>query len=252
MNKDQTAPSAREHSKIIARVAKETLAPLGLFQKGSSRTWIDDRGWWIVVIEFQPSGFGKGSYLNVGAMWLWHEEDHFTFDFGNDVGCRIASFVGYVDEKQFTREAMRLAYLAKDELLKLRSKLVSIHDAARYLPSKAARDDSAWTKLSAAIALGYVGKTFRARWLFKSIERKKPLGDWELRLQESARSFADTLDRSDGFQRYVEERIWRTRKLLKLPERTELDIDRKDRSVLHRWKSRFTVLRAMIGASKRL
>jgi len=240
MNKDQTAPSGREHSKIISRVAKETLAPLGLFQKGSSRTWIDDRGWWIVVIEFQPSGFGKGSHLNVGAMWLWHEQDHFTFDFGNDVGCRIASFVGYVDEKQFTREANRLAYLAKDEVLKLRSKLVSIHDAARYLPRKAARDDSAWTKLSAAIALGYVGKTFRARWLFKSIERKKPVGDWELRHQESARGFAETLDRSDDFQRCVKERIWRTRKLLKLPERTELDIDRKDRPVLHRWKSRFT------------
>ena len=67
-----------EHSKIIARVAKETLAPLGLFQKGSSRTWTDDHGWWIVVIEFQPSGFGKGSYLNVGAMWLWHEKDNAT------------------------------------------------------------------------------------------------------------------------------------------------------------------------------
>jgi len=251
MKKDQTAPSGTEHSKIITRVAKEMLAPLGLFQKGSSRTWIDDRGWWIVVIEFQPSGFGKGSYLNVGAMWLWHEEDHFTFDFGNDVGCRIASFVGYVDEKQFTREAIRLAYLAKDEVLKLRSKLVSIHDAARYLPSKAAHDDSAWTKLSAAIALGYVGKTFRARWLFKSIERKKPVGDWELRLQERARGFAETLDKSGDFQRNVKERIWRTRKLLKLPERTELDIDRKDSPVRHRWKSRFTVLRAMIGASKR-
>ena len=250
MNKDQTAPSGREHSKIIARVARETLAPLGVFQRGSSRTWIDDRGWWIVVIEFQPSGFGKGSYLNVGAMWLWHEKDHFTFDFGHDVGCRIASFVGYVDEKQFTPEAIRLAYLAKDEVLKLRSKLVSIHDAARYLPSKAARDDSTWSKLSAAIALGYVGRTFRARWLFKSIERKKPVGDWELRLRDSARGFAETLDSSDDFQRYVKERILRTRKLLKLPERTELDIDRKDSPVLHRWKSRFTALRAMIGAGK--
>ncbi len=251
MNKDQTAPSGREHSKIISRVAKETLAPLGVFQKGSSRTWIDDRGWWIVVIEFQPSGFGKGSYLNVGAMWLWHEQDHFTFDFGNDIGCRIASFVGYVDEKQFTREAIRLAYLAKDEVLKLRSKLVSIHDAARYLPRKAARDDSAWTKLSAAIALGYVGKTIRARWLFKSIERKKPVGDWELRHQESARGFVETLDRSDDFQRCVKERIWRTRKLLKLPERTELDIDRKDSPVLRRWKSRFTQWSKMLVMRKK-
>jgi len=235
-----------EHSKIIARAAKETLAPLGIFQLGRSRTWIDDRGWWIVVVEFQPSGFGKGSYLNVGAMWLWQEKDYFTFDFGNDVGCRIASLVKYVDEKQFTPEAIRLASLAKDEVLRLRSRLVSIHDAARYLPGKAGRDDSPWTKLSAAIALGYVGKTLRARWFFKSIERKKPVHDWEVGLRESARGFAETLGRSDDFQRYVKEAIWRTRKLLKLPERTELDIDREDSAVSHRWKSRFTALRAMI------
>ena len=246
--KDQAAPPGINHSKIIARVAEETLAPLGIFQKGRSRTWIDDRGWWIVNIEFQPSGFSKGSYLNVGAMWLWHEKDYFTFDFGgNDVGCRIASFVEYVDEKQFTPEAIRLASLAKEEALKLRSKIASIHDAARYLPGKAGRDDNPWTKLSAAIALGYVGKTLRARWIFKSILLKKPVHDWEVGLQERARGFADALERSDNFQRYVKERIQSTRKLLKLPEVTELGIDREDSGVSHRWKSRFKALRAMIG-----
>jgi hypothetical protein len=113
MDKEQTAPRGLEHSKIIAEAAKETLEPLGIFQKGRSRSWIDDRGWWIVNIEFQPSGNSKGSYLNVAAMWLWDENDFFTFDFGNDVGGRIAGFVEYVDEKQFTPEALRLSLLAK-------------------------------------------------------------------------------------------------------------------------------------------
>jgi hypothetical protein len=240
MNRDLTAPSIMDHSKIIAQVAKETLAPLGIFQKGRSRIWIDDRGWWVVHIEFQPSGFSKGSYLNVGAMWLWHEKDYFTFDAGNDDdGYRIAKFVEYVDEKQFRPEVIRLASAAKAKALRLRSKFASIHDAARYLPGQARRDENPWTKLSAAIALGYVGKTFRARWLFKSIERKKPVHDWEVQLREMARGFAETLDRPADFQRYVKETILRTRTLLKLPERTELNIDPEQNAVSHPRKFRF-------------
>jgi hypothetical protein len=247
MNKEQTASRSMAHSKIIAEAAKETLEALGIFQKGRSRSWIDDRGWWIINIEFQPSGSSKGSYLNVGAMWLWHEKDHFTFDFGNDVGCRIAGFVEYVNEKQFTPEATRLASLAKAETLRLRNKFVSIHDAARYLPAMARRDDSPWTELAAAIALGYVGNTSRARRLFKSIERKKPVHQWEYQLQERARGFDEALDRPDDFQRYVKEAIWRTRKLLKLPERTELGfIDEKQHDGVSRLlKARFEMLRTM-------
>ena len=56
-----------QHNRIIARAAKRRLEPLGCLQKGRSRTWIDDHGWWIGVVEFQPSGWSKGSYLNVGA-----------------------------------------------------------------------------------------------------------------------------------------------------------------------------------------
>jgi hypothetical protein len=224
MHKDLTASSSTAHSKIIAQVAKETLAPLGIFQMGRSRTWIDDRGWWIVVIEFQPSGFSKGSYLNVGAMWLWHEKDYFTFDAGNDVRCRIAKFVEYVNEKQFRPEIIQLASAAKAETLRLRSKFASIHDAARYLPGQARRNENRWTELHAAIALGYVGKTFRARRLFKRISRQKPAEEWEGLVREMAPGFAETLDRPADFQRNVKETILRTRKLLKLPERTELDL----------------------------
>src|SRR6202000_1719294 len=38
--------------------------PLGLERRGRSRTWIDDQRWYAIVVEFQPSGFSKGSYLN--------------------------------------------------------------------------------------------------------------------------------------------------------------------------------------------
>jgi hypothetical protein len=206
------------HSKIIAQAAKETLSPLGVFQKGRSRTWIDDRGWWIVVIEFQPSSWSRGSYLNVGAMWLWHEKDYFSFDFGS----RIARFVRYSDERQFTPEAMKLAAQAREETIKLRRQFASVSDAARYLPKRARKHGNPWTELAAAIALGYVGTPSQSRSFFESIERIKPTYEWETRLRETARAFAEILDNPINFRRSVEETIWRTRKLLKLPERTEL------------------------------
>jgi len=62
------------HSKIIADAAKRNLAPIGLTRKGRSRVWLDDRGWYVTVVEFQPSGFSKGSYLNVGRSYQ-HDND---------------------------------------------------------------------------------------------------------------------------------------------------------------------------------
>lgn len=221
-----------DHSRIIAELAKETLAPLGIFQKGRSRTWIDDRGWWIIVIEFQPSGFSKGSYLNVGAMWLWHEKEHFSFDSGNDAGCRITKFVEYVDEKQFRPEVVRLAIAAKEEVLRLRSLFASVHRVARYLRDQAKRNENVWTELAAAVALGYVGETSKARGLFKRIERRNPGQDWGRLLQQTALEFAVSLERPPDFQRKVQETILRTRKLLKLPERAELNIDLEENLVL--------------------
>jgi hypothetical protein len=43
------------------------LTPLGLTQRGRSRLWLDDHGWWLIVVEFQPSAWSRGSHLNVSA-----------------------------------------------------------------------------------------------------------------------------------------------------------------------------------------
>src|SRR5260370_1356446 len=67
-------------SKVIAEVAKQILAPLGVKRKGRSRTWLDDHGWWLGIVEFQPSGWDAGSYLNVGPMFLWQPISHLVLE----------------------------------------------------------------------------------------------------------------------------------------------------------------------------
>ena len=54
---------------------KMTLAPEGLFRVGSSRRWIDDNGYFVIQVEFQPSAYDRGSYLNVGISLLWEASE---------------------------------------------------------------------------------------------------------------------------------------------------------------------------------
>ncbi len=77
------------HSKILIQTAKTLLTPLGIVQKGQSRTWIDDHGWWVIMMEFQPSGWSKGTYLNVGVCWLWDRNNYLSFDVGDRINALL-------------------------------------------------------------------------------------------------------------------------------------------------------------------
>ena len=107
--------SSAEHSKLLTLAARKHLAPLGCKQQGRSRFWFDDHGWWAATVEFQPSSWSKGSYLNVGAMWFWHPADHWVF---NEFE-RVAPFQEFRDDIQFaevarTREKLGLPALSTD------------------------------------------------------------------------------------------------------------------------------------------
>ena len=102
-------PSTVDYNKIIRNAANSVLRPNGLFQKGTSRVWIDDNGWYLTIVEFQPSGYMKGSYLNVAIHYLWCEIDYFTFDYGSRIG-GFKEFTG--DAEQFQDEMTELAQTA--------------------------------------------------------------------------------------------------------------------------------------------
>lgn len=99
----------QDHNKIIRRAAGEVLKPLGLFQVGQSRLWIDDNGWFLTLVEFQPSGFSKGSYLNVALHFLWGRDissaaHSFNFPVGGAI--RQNAFVALADHETDFYEAM--------------------------------------------------------------------------------------------------------------------------------------------------
>ncbi len=109
------------HSKLINKAARDILKPIGVVRKGQSRLWLDDNGCWLTLVEFQPSSWSKGTYLNVGICWLWYPKDSFSFDIGD----RVSGFIEFQDEDTFLPQAKALAEQAKKHILSNRLALSS-------------------------------------------------------------------------------------------------------------------------------
>ena len=166
--------AAGPHSLLLATAARQILKPMQLVQKGRSRLWVDDHGWWIVNVEFQPSSFSKGSYLNVGAQWLWRRSTGHSFD----VGHRLEEFVPFVSEAQFQPEARRLMLRAADRVAELRAQFTTVEDVTAYYEVEAggvppshshqgpAAELPSTGRYAAAIANGLTGHLELARRLF--------------------------------------------------------------------------------------
>ncbi|SRR6266446_1276986 len=203
-----------EHGKIIAAAAKKHLVPIGAQRKGQSRTWFCDQKYWLILIEFQPSGWSKGSYLNVGAHWLWHLRD-LSFDYGR---IRIANFVPFETAEQFQPEAERLATEAAAEVGQLRDVFASLEDTARRLMLAVINGGTHWSVYHAAVAAGLVGDVVGSRQLFERV-RIDFAGDqtWRQEIRSIAVQLAEALSSRRAYREAVQELIQRNRTLNKLP-----------------------------------
>ncbi len=113
-----------EHNKIIRNAAKKILSPHGIFQKGQSRIWVDDNGWFLTIIEFQPSSWPKSSYLNVGICFLWTKRKNISFDIGYRVKDNKSAdlFIEYRNNDElFYKQSLNLAQAALDRTLYFRN-----------------------------------------------------------------------------------------------------------------------------------
>ena len=196
---------------IIAKAAKTALKPLGCQQKGNSRIWFDDHGWWLTLIEFQPSAWGKGSYLNVGAMWLWHAQDHWSFH----NGYRVEGFQPNQDESQFVIAAGHFAKRAADEVLACRKKFSLLPAVAKYLCG--IENKTEWDHYHAAIALALSGAQGRAAVELSAVLQTPVHAPWVEALQDKAKALFTQESCPKLFHKAVYSEIAKARRLLKLP-----------------------------------
>ncbi len=147
---------AKSANLLIAAVASDHLAPLGLIRKGRSRTWIDDHGWWLINVEFQPSSGRVGCYLNIGDQHLWVVRPHLTFD-GMERPVGAAAFVAFNgDEEAF---AQSMAHVAKVAIEAIRRRRDAHGDGIKALKRLTDRGDD----LNAGIAAALRGDQEAAR-----------------------------------------------------------------------------------------
>ena len=112
--------------------------------------WIDDHGWWLVNVEFQPSSWRIGSYLNIGEQHLWCERDHFVFE-RHERPAGGTTFIEFTGNEAAFEEAMTgLAKRVAAAVLARRQEHREGHEALRFVAATA--DD-----FNAGVALGLLG-----------------------------------------------------------------------------------------------
>jgi hypothetical protein len=144
-----------DHNKILKQIALKVLKPYGIIQKGSSRLFIDDHGWYLILIEFQPSGWGKGTYLNIGIHFNWYLDEHFSFTIGD----RENNFIEFIDKEQFSEKANELCQNTIKKVLYYRNELKSINEIEKKLDKIFKNSGSAdfWKNYHKGIISGLAG-----------------------------------------------------------------------------------------------
>ncbi|MEU9738881.1 hypothetical protein AB0E12_06775 [Micromonospora chersina] len=226
-------PDRAATTRLVAAAARQHLQPLGLHRRGASRVWFDDRGWWLIVVEFQPSR-SQGTYVNVGAMWLWHERGHWSFDDGSRIhwrndGTFVAhppigeagwtSSLDFANAEQFTRDLDMVAGIAAQRVEQLRSQFPDPAATARQLASRTTKHSESpwWHAYHTGAAAALAGDPDTARQAFHRITVGNLDPVWAHDLAQHAQQLADLADNPPALQQRVTEVIHATRQRLKLP-----------------------------------
>jgi hypothetical protein len=187
-------------------------------QKGRSRTWLSDRVWHVIVVEFQPSAWSRGTYLNVGVTWLWDVKDYWSNDYGPH---RVGGFAT-VDGGDWPDKCRAVAATAAAEVDKLRRDLPDLATVSERLATDSA--PGWWPLLHAAIASGLIGDVDRAQALIDRILAVPAVVDGQRTMQTRAADIRSAVADPSAFrERFIGE-IQRSREAHKLPPRTMPEI----------------------------
>jgi hypothetical protein len=207
---------------------------MGIVQKGRSRLWYDDHGWWAGLIEFQPSSWSRGSYLNVGVQWLWDIEwdslSAFMYPGGGGYDTRVTipgegQFIQYESDEQFAPLALKIAKAAAKRARYFRDLFPSIDAAANVL---AEREGVDWD-IEAGVASGLIGDYERAHQRFdhylqwdESEDGQAYRGEWMDARADRVRALRTDVEDTERFRTMIVEDIRTVRAAAKLDPDVDL------------------------------
>ena len=199
-----------DHNKLLKKIAKDRLKPCGIIQKGSSRTFLYDNGWYIIIIEFQPSSWDKGSYLNIGVDLNFYPRNHLAFSYGY----REKGFDGADNEKQFTEIVNTYCDHVIEKVQKLKEKFKDVPTAVKSIGKY---PDDPWHYFDLGILYGLNGRIQKADSSLTKLIKQKCNFDYEFERQKLAIEILELLTDNEKFNGRVQALITQSRQLKKLP-----------------------------------
>lgn len=203
-----------DHNKLLKNIAKERLKPCGILQQGQSRKFLYDRGWFIIVIEFQPSSWSKGTYLNIGVDFNFYPRDYFAFSYGY----REKGFEEFKDEEQFTKLMNELCDLTIKRVKELDQKFADIWTALKTVDKE--NENDTWRIYEIAILNALASNFEKARKQLEQVSKTKCEYDWEIERKKLADELLEWLQENPMSLDKIKSLITETRQLKKLPEMT--------------------------------
>ena len=199
-----------DHNKLLKKIAKARFKQTDIRQEGQSRTFLQDNFWFTTLIEFQPSGYDKGTFLNIGADFNFYPRDHFAFSYGY----REKEFIKFESESQFENAVNNLCDLTLKRTLEIQSQLETYAKTAIIL-KETFNPTNGWQNFNLGIITGLSGDKTNAKILLETVVSEKCDYQWQTDRRNFTIKLIDLLD-SDNFDDKIKEQIVLTRKLKKL------------------------------------
>jgi hypothetical protein len=178
----------------------------------------------VVVVELQPSSWSKGSYLNVGTMFLLAPPQPgaprlISFDAGQ---FRVLPFhpittPAQCEEAEDKFESAIIAAVAEEET---RFDCAQSAAAELTVQNTMSMHDQYYRMMLLALA----GQRIKAAQVADTILKASAPTDWMLRVQENTRSAVELLEDQEGFQRLVISIIQNRRNELGLAKIADTDL----------------------------
>jgi Domain of unknown function (DUF4304) len=200
-----------DHNKLIKKIAKERLKPHGIFQQGKSRTFLYDNGWYIIVIEFQPSSWSKGTFLNIGVDFNFYPRDYLAFSYGY----REKDFVELKTQQHFESVIHQMCDLILLKVNELNYKFRDIGSSINTLDKDTLKDT--WRLFNLSI-LKVISNDFEgSKKLLEMVCLDKCDRDWEFERKKVATEILSWMSDDTILFDKLKELINTTRGLKKLP-----------------------------------
>lgn len=204
--------SQPEHSRIISKVAKQIFKPHGLEQKGQSRTWYDDQGFYTTIVEFQPHKWEHGAFLNIGVNFHWYVQEYTSFD----IGYRETGFEKFETAEQFTSKIEDMVRLAIDKALSYRQQLIDLDTVKKNILAHNFISDTLWGNYHKGVICGLTNDAEGLNKYFDALLLVDHDVEWANELKSKVRQLKKIVSDNLKFKNEILSIIHESRSLKKL------------------------------------